>query len=370
MSHPGLDGIQLCESEICLIDPESSLCALRGERIERLAEERDYDEVACLLLRGHLPGADELAEFRAEIRRGREIGAQAALALARCGWPSGAHPMDVLRGLVSLAAIVSPGLAERPPRQQAELLIGVVGEAAARVCRAAAGHDPGEPQLAPGASLPAWLLATVLAAEPAPADVAALGQVAVLHAEHELNASTFAVRVVASTLADLTAAVGAGIAALKGPLHGGANEAALRALEQIGGPQQVDAWVEARLAAGERIMGFGHRVYRRDPREDILRRLGRERTAAIGRPELYETAARLETCLSRRKNLHANPDLYSGMIYEAVGLPGACATVVFAAARTAGWCAHGVEQLEHNRLIRPRAVYVGPPVAGGGAGAP
>jgi citrate synthase len=197
--------------------------------------------------------------------------------------------------------------------------------------------------------------------EPAPWQSAAMNTVFILYAEHDFNASTFSARVTASTLSDLYAAITSAIGTLKGPLHGGANEAAMHVLKEVGTGDRADAWVADRLARHEKIMGFGHRVYRTgDSRVPVMRDLLKQLGQRLNQPQWHAAAGALEAAVEKQKGLHANVDLYAAPVLYLLGIPSELNTSIFAAARIAGWCAHVTEQHDHNRLIRPRSLYTGP----------
>lgn len=353
----GLEGVVACSSAISTIDGTTLL--YRGYTIEDLAEHASFEEVVHLLWYGHLPGRAELEALRAEL--GRSLSLPSEMRVWLLGLPKAVHPMDFLHAVVAGLTLHDPD-ANRLDRdatlRKAIRLTARIGTIVGAYERAR--HDlwPLEPD--PSRSV-AWnLLRGILGHEPAPERVRDFDVCLVLHADHELNASAFSARVTASTLSGLYSSVMAAIGTLKGSLHGGANEAVMRMLAEIGSEDLVDAFLDRELAAGGKVMGFGHRVYKHgDPRARILKRMSERLTREVGRPELFRMSARLEEAMAERKGLIPNVDFYSGSVYASLGIPTDLFTPIFAASRVVGWCAHVLEQYERNRIYRPRARYVG-----------
>jgi citrate synthase len=289
--------------------------------------------------------------------------------------PADAHPLDALRTAVSLAATVDPDqhVSDADANlRKAFRLTALVPEVVATWQRLRSGREP-VPVTAEGTHA-THFLRLLHGAPPAPEVARVLDTILILHADHELNASTFAVRVAVATLADFHAALVAAIATLKGPRHGGANEDVLAMLLEIGDPGRAEAYVAARLDAHARgtrreradprtrIPGFGHRVYRvDDARARVLRQMAKTMAEATGHGRLFETAERVYAAVTARTSLPVNVDFFSAVVYHALGIPGDLCTSIFAVGRVAGWCAHALEQYADNRLIRPRAEYVGLP---------
>ena len=336
----------------------------RGYDIEALAAAGDFEEVAWLLLHGDLPTAAELAGFRGRIAdAARNLDPVIIDTLARLAAANPhAAPMDALRTGISMLGMVEqddlPG--PRPALlAQAERLLGQTPAILAAWIDLTAGR-PVAPW--PAGPLAAALLERLTGRPPAAAAVAAFGATLVFYAEHEFNASTFAARTVVSTGSDMHSAITAAIGALKGPLHGGANEKVLEVLGAIGSPERVEPWLEEQFAAKRVVMGFGHRVYKDgDVRATLLGRLCRDMVRGTEGERLEDLAARVERIMLDRKRLKPNLDWPAARVYHALGLPVKVFTPIFVVARMSGWTAHCIEQIGDNRLIRPLSAYIGPP---------
>jgi len=354
----GLEGVIACSSGISTIHGTTLL--YRGYTIEDLAANASFEEVIHLLWHGELPDSGQLEALR------RELGAAMALPTEMRVWlmglPKDVHPIDFLHAVVAGLTLHDPdaNLLDRPATlRKAARLTARIGMIAGAYERARHGIWPIDPD--PDRSL-AWnFLRGILGKEPSAELERDFDTCLVLHADHELNASAFSARVTASTLSGLYSSVLAAIGTLKGSLHGGANEAVIRMLEEIGSADRLDAFLDEALAGKTKVMGFGHRVYKEgDPRAKILRAMSERLTRAAGRPELYAMSVRLEEMMAERKGLIPNVDFYSASVYSAMGIPAPLFTPIFAASRVVGWCAHVLEQYEANRIYRPRARYVGP----------
>ena len=355
----GLEDVVALESKICFIDGREGRLIYEGYDIRDLAAKSSFEEVAYLLWYGRLPTVAQLAELRARFGVLRDLPAPVVELIT--AMPKDATPMDVLRTTVSALALFEPG--EGKPGASsiggAQRLTAAIPTILGVFHRYRSGLPPirSRPELAQAA----YLLYALLDRVPSELDARAVDVALILHADHELNASTFAARVTASTLSDLYSAVTSAVGTLKGPLHGGANERVMEMLDEIGTPERAEAVVHEKLAQHERIMGFGHRVYKvEDPRATILRdwsrRIGEER----GNRRYYDTLLKVEEVVHREKGLYPNVDLYSGSIYSLLGIPHDLFTPIFAASRVAGWTAHVLEEYQDLRLIRPTAKYVGP----------
>ncbi len=363
--RPGLEGIIACETAISSVEGRQGAGGLeyRGYPIEELAESATYLETAHLLLHGHLPTQAELDAFEDRIRAARAV-PEPLIELLR-NVPRHVHPMDTLRTSVSVLAHYDPDLAASPTDhaanvRKAERLIGQMATAIAYRERI----ERGLPLLAPRDDLDhaANFLYMVNGEVPSETKRKAFDVSLVLYAEHELNASTFAARVTVSTLSDLHSGIVSAIGTLKGPLHGGANEEAWKVLEQVGDPDKAHAWITAALGRKERIMGFGHRVYKTgDPRARILKRYCQQIAHEAGEDRWERIAEPIEREVTAQKHLPPNVDWPSARLYHYLGLQIHIYTPIFAMARVAGWAAHVIEQLDHNRLRRPRARYIGQP---------
>ncbi|MEX2211162.1 MAG: citrate/2-methylcitrate synthase [Gaiellaceae bacterium] len=348
-----LSGVTVAQSAICSIDPDRGVLMYRGYDIADLAEHSTYEETAYLLLEGELPAADQLVSFRRELAD-RELPPATTALVDRSAVE--AAPMDLLRTAVSSLSF-GESIDER---RTAARLIARLPTIVARYHRLRRGLDAVEPD--PSLAYSENFLRMLHGGQRQEAAARAFDVVMILHAEHEMNASTFAARVVAGTLADLTSAVTAAVAALAGPLHGGANERAMEFFERVGSPDRAAEEVAAAFERKETLYGFGHPLYRAyDPRAIILKRLARDLAEDRGEPNWYAIAEATERAVSETKGLHPNVDLYSGSVLRYLGIPNELFTPLFAASRVAGWSAHVLEQHADNKIIRPSADYVGEP---------
>ncbi len=355
----GLEDVVALESRICFIDGRQGRLIYHGYDIRDLAKSATFEEVAYLLWYGRLPTTAQLQELRARLASLRVLPEPFAERLAE--FPTSAHPMDVLRCAVSELALYEPDETRPGPSSigGAQRLTAVIPTILGTFHARRRGRPAPDPR--PDLSAAAYLLYALLGREPSELETRGLDVALILHADHELNASTFAARVTASTLSDLYSAITSAVGALKGPLHGGANERVMELLDEIGTPDRAEAVVKARLAKHERIMGFGHRVYKvEDPRATILRDWSRRMGEAQGDLHYYELLRAVEEVVHREKGLYPNVDLYSGSVYTLIGFPPDLFTPIFAASRVAGWTAHVLEEYDDLRLIRPTAKYVGP----------
>jgi citrate synthase len=354
-----LSGVVVAQSAVSSIDPDEGVLMYRGYDIADIAEHSTYEEVAYLLLHGDLPTGDELAEFEALLSE-RDLPPDVAELIDRAA--DRALPMDVLRTAVSALAFTDPdrGAHDRDAGiRKATRLIAKAPTIVARYHRRRQGLavvDPG-----PGLGYAENFLAMLHGEQPGEAVARAFDVVMILHAEHEMNASTFTARVIAGTGADLHAAIVGGIAALSGPLHGGANEAAMKLFERWGSAEATPAAIREMFDHKEKLFGFGHPLYRAyDPRATILKRISRELSEDGGEPNWYEITEAAETTVAEEKGLFPNVDLYSASVYTYLGVPTDLFTALFAASRIAGQAAHILEQQSDNKIIRPSAEYVGP----------
>jgi citrate synthase len=357
----GLQDVVAADSSICYIDGDRGILSYRGIDIHELAEKSTFEEVCFLLWEGRLPRREELSRLRGEIGRERRIPPETLQFLRELG--PGAVPMDGLRTAVSALSSRDPDARDATPegnRRKAIRLTGQMATIVAAFHRLREGKAPVPPD--PGRGHAEDFLRMLNGESARAAAVRALDVALILHADHELNASTFAARVTAATLSDMHSAITSAIGTLKGPLHGGANEAVLQMLRSIGSLDRVDDDIHGRLARKERIMGFGHRVYTsKDPRATHLRAMSEEVARASGDTTLYDMSRRIEQIVTGEKKLNANVDFYSASLYAMLGIPEDLFTPIFAVSRVSGWTAHVLEQYAHNRLIRPRAEYTGPP---------
>ena len=355
----GLAGVIAGQTSICSLD---GTLRYRGYDIERLATAGDFEEVAFLLLHGELPSHTELAAFRDRVAAAaRSVDTAVLDALARLAASSPqASVMDALRTAISMLGLVehddTPG--PRPALiAQAERLLGQTPAILAAWIDLTSGRTP---RPWPDGPVAKALLERITGREASPRQVAIFGATLVLYAEHEFNASTFAARTVASTGSDLHSAVTAAIGALKGPLHGGANEKVLEVLGEIGSADRADAWVHEQFAAKRVVMGFGHRVYKDgDVRAKLLGSMCREMVRGTEGDALEDLADRVERIMLEKKALKPNLDWPAARVYHALGLPVKVFTPIFVVARMSGWTAHVIEQIGDNRIIRPLSIYSG-----------
>ena len=359
LENQGLAGVVAGESAVCSL--EGGL-RYRGYVIEDLAVHSTYDEVAYLLLYGELPKADELHAFQQRLFAA-VVGVNSEILGILKQLPRQASMMDVMRTGTSLLAHWDPD-AEDNGREanlrKAERLVAQLPVILAAAHRLRQSKEPVAPQQ--HGSLAANLLWLLHRQKPSDDFVRALDVSLILYAEHEFNASTFTARVVASTLSDLHSAITAAIGALKGSLHGGANERVLEVLQQAGGPDKAEAWIRDALAKKVKVMGFGHRVYKSgDPRAAFLKPLCAKLAEATGNIAMEQTAAVIERVMAEaKKSVPPNADWPSARLYYYLGLPVELYTPLFVVSRVAGWSAHVIEQLSNNRIIRPTAHYIGP----------
>ena len=357
----GLEDVIAGSSGICYIDGDKGILAYRGIDIHELADNSTFEEVTYLLWFGKLPTRSELHEFNLWLVRERKLDAQ-IISLIRQA-PKHALPMDVLRSIVSSLALFDPE--ERANDAGANLRKSI--RLTSQLAMIVAAYDrirKGKALIEPDRSLShAGNFLLMLNGElPSETATRALDIALILHADHEWNASTFAARVTAATLSDMHSAITSAIGALKGPLHGGANEAVFAILEDIdrNGADPVD-YVKGMLAQKAKVPGFGHRVYTtEDPRATHLRQMSRDLGYSSGQTKWFDYSRRIEEFINAEKKLNANVDFYSASTYHTLGIDVDLFTPIFAVSRVAGWTAHVMEHLADNRLIRPRAEYIGP----------
>ncbi|HEY7141091.1 MAG TPA: citrate/2-methylcitrate synthase [Methylomirabilota bacterium] len=356
----GLEGVVAATTRLCDLDGVNGRLAYHGYAIEDLARHASFEEVCWLLWHGELPGEAALAGFRKELVEAAPLPPEAVKVLKLL--PKTMHPMRVLQMGVALLGGLDPDAEDGSPeanRRKATRLVARVSSLTTAFHRIRIGRRPVAPR--PDLSHAANFLYMMSGRKPRVVPVRAFDAALVLYAEHELNASTFTGRVVASTLSDMHSAVSAAVGALKGPLHGGAGEAVMRTLEEIGRPDDAEVFTRRALAEKRRLMGFGHRVYKAgDPRAKILRTLAAKACRNSAEAVWYETALKLHEAVNREKGLIPNVDFYSAPLFRALGIPVDLFVPVIAVSRIAGWTANLLEQYQDNRLIRPRADYVGP----------
>lgn len=356
----GLEGVVAAASAICFIDGKEGRLLYRGYDIADLAEKATFEEVCYLLWYGDLPTASQLRALREKLNASRTLPREIVQLLRL--FPKDVAPMDVLRTAVSALGVIDPQASENSPEANLNKAIRLTAQIPTIVAafdRIRRGEEPVPPRedLAHAANF----LYMLKGQEPDPLSARVFDVALILHADHELNASTFSGRVTASTLSDMHSAVTSAIGTLKGPLHGGANEQVMKMLVEIGTPERAAAHVQEMLAQKRRIPGFGHRVYRtEDPRARFLRRLSRDLGEQVGELKWWEITRKVEEVVFQEKGLYPNVDLYSASTYHYMGIPTDLFTPIFALSRISGWTAHILEQYADNRLIRPLSEYVGP----------
>lgn len=356
---PGLEGVIAGETSICEIDQERASLTFRGYDIRELAVKSTYEETAYLLLYGELPNRKQLDAFDALLKEDRGVPAQVVDLYRKT--PVDAHSMDVLRTGVSILGMFDPEADDGSHDANVRKAIRIISKMPTLVAygsRLPQGLDPIEPskELSIAENF-LYMLHGVVQDDPGPR---IFDKTLIVYAEHEFNASSFSARVTSSTLSDIHSAVTSAIGTLKGPLHGGANEAVMHMLLEIKEPEKAEPWIMEALGNKKRIMGFGHRVYKHgDTRAPILRQASRDLCESQGFCKWHELAVMVEETVKREKGLLPNVDFYTASIYHLLGLPIPTFTPLFAMARSAGWCSHVIEQLDNNRLIRPRSVYTG-----------
>ncbi len=353
----GLAGVVAGETAIATVGKEGHGLNYRGYSIFDLAEHATFEEVAYLLIRGELPSQDQLDAFRSEIASRRDLPPALREMLEQL--PADSHPMDIMRTACSILGCLEP---ETDFSQQDAIAVRLLAAFPGMLLYWYRFHQEGTRIDTTGDDSIAAHFLRLLHGKPADEiSVRAMDVSLILYAEHEFNASTFAARVTAATLSDFYSAVTSAIGALRGPLHGGANEAAMELIDRFQTPEEADAGIRAALAARELIMGFGHRVYKvSDPRSDVIKAWAKKLADAVGDTRLYAVSERIEKIMWEEKHLFPNLDFYSASAYHFLGIPTKLFTPIFVCSRVTGWSAHIIEQRSNNRLIRPGADYVGP----------
>src|SRR2546422_6730650 len=356
----GLEGVVAAETQLCDLDGAHGRLAYRGYDIADLARRASFEEVAHLLWYGDLPTAAQLDRTTVALIAARDIPREVVEAFRLM--PKGTDPMRALQGAVALLGMHDPDATDNSHEANLRKAVRVTSQMATAICshhRVRSGQSP--VPAAPDLGHAANFLYMLTGKRPSAVTAKAFDASLTLYAEHELNASTFTTRVIVSTQSDLHSAVAGGVGALKGPLHGGAGEAVMRTLMEIGEVANVDTFADRALAEKRRLMGFGHRVYKAgDPRAAILRGMAEEACRQSGQFKWYEMAVKLHARINAAKGLIPNVDFYSAPLFYSLGIPVDLFTPVIAAGRIAGWTAHIIEQCDDNRLIRPRGEYVGP----------
>ncbi len=356
----GLAEVVACSSKICFIDGEKGRLLYRGYDVVELAEFSTFEEVAYLLWFGRLPGLIEFQAFLDGFTGSMVLPVETVMILRM--FPNAAKPMEVLRTAVSSLGHWDPDSGNTrldACLRKAQRITERIPMIVAAHQRLRNGHEPIAPY--PDCGIAFNFLYSLNGTEPDPEVVRAMDVALILHADHELNASTFSARVTAATMADIYSAMTSAIGTLKGPLHGGANEEVIKMLEEIGNPDTARDWVLANLRAKKKIAGFGHRVYRcEDPRAGVLRRYAEQIGQKSGTTRMLDIAEEVRQTMLEHTEVFPNVDFYSAVLYHAINIPRELYTPLFAISRAVGWTAHILEQWKNNRLIRPSAEYIGP----------
>jgi len=361
----GLEGVIACKSAISAIDGDEGRLIYRGIPIEVLAEKSTFEEASYLILFGELPKKDELENFKKDLKENAPLSDNELSFMKSDSIPKTAHPMDVLRTMVSLLGVADKSIGTDPIDVKTERLKKIIAKIPTIIGafhRIREGKEP----VAPSDELPhaANFLYMMRGEKPGEEEARIFDIALILHIDHGMNASTFSGMVTASSLSDMYSAITSAIGTLKGPLHGGANERVLAMLEEIGEPEKAEEYVKNALAQKKKIMGFGHRVYKAyDPRAKILKGFAKKLAYEKGFGKLFEIAEKVEEAMIKNlshKGIFPNVDFYSGIVYSALGIPKDLFTPIFAMARVSGWAAHIIEYLRENRIFRPRAIYNGP----------
>jgi citrate synthase len=358
----GLEGVIAAETKIGYVDGQAGRLVYRGYDVTELAKNSNYEEVSYLLVNGHLPNRKEYEEYDRTLKRLRGISQDAYSLIKEIGQK--AHPMSTLRTVVSYIGALDGRTVEPDVEQQKDLGIELIAKlptivgAINRVYKGQ-GFINGNNDL----TYSDYFFYLSMGRKPTPVESKMLDTALVLHADHGMNASTFASMLTISTLSDMFSAVTSAISALKGPLHGGANERALELIEKVGSPENAEKLIGSMIEKKEKIMGFGHRVYKvYDPRAKILKEYAHEVTSMNGKEELFHTANKIEETMIAKlgnKGIFPNVDFYSGMLYSSIGFSREVFTPIFAVGRISGWVARSLEYVRDNRLFRPKALYSG-----------
>ncbi len=354
----GLEGIVACSTQVSSII--GNTLSFRGYTIEDLAQNSTFEEVVYLLWNSELPKEKELAAFKDALHKEMNLSPEIVKVLKTI--PTKVHPMAWLRTAVSLMSHWDSDSNDNSVEANRRKALGLTSKMGSLVCAYEAIRNGKEPTSPVAGKSMAWNFMYMLngGKEPDAEAVKVFDTCLILHADHELNCSAFATRVTASSLSDLHSAVVSALSALKGPLHGGANEQVMIMLKKIGTIEKAHQFVKDALDAKEKVMGIGHRVYKNgDPRAAILRKISEKLTLKMGEPKWYQISTLIDDTMNKEKGLMPNVDFYSATVYYALGIPTDIYTPIFAVSRIAGWCAHAFEQYANNRIYRPRSKWTG-----------
>jgi len=355
----GLKNIIAADSKISRVDGATGSLMYRGYHIDELAENSTFEETSYLLFYGELPTKSQLEEFSDGLKNERSLPAEVLAHLKEV--PKGTHPMAQLRSAVSILGEFDAGAEEHNIEafsKRSLMLTAKISTIVAAIKRIAEGNEPIEPDAS--LSHAANFMYMMNGEKPSADAEKSMDLLLILHAEHGLCASTFSARVISATLTDLYSAITGALGALKGPLHGGANTAVLNTLKAIGSVDKVEGWVAETRANKGKFMGFGHAVYQtQDPRAKFLKELSRRLSIETGDPKWYDMSIEMEKHVVAAIKRECNVDFYSASLQHYMGIPGELFTCIFAASRIIGWCAHVLEQIEDNKIIRPKANYIG-----------
>ncbi len=354
----GLEGIVAGQTRLSTVGIDGVGLTYLGYSIEDMTTHASFEEVAYLLLYGMLPNQTDLSSFVERLKAGRPIPTRLKVVLEQL--PANTHPMDVLRTGCSVIGSLEPELHFADQVQAAERLLACMPSILVYWYHFQNSGDRIETEIAAD-TIAGQFLQLLHGKAPTEMHRRSLDVALILYAEHEFNASTFTARIVASTLSDFHSAITAGIGALRGPLHGGANEAAMELIEKFDGPETAESALLEMLARKEKVMGFGHRVYKQcDPRSDIIQQCSKRLCESEGEQTMYAISERIEQVMRREKKMFPNLDFYSASAFRCLGIPTSMFTPLFVLSRITGWAAHIFEQRSDNRLIRPSADYTGP----------
>ena len=354
----GLRGQSAGETALCTVGKTGAGLTYRGYDINELADKAQFEEVAYLLLRGKLPNQQELADYQSRLQRMRPLPDALKTVLEHI--PATAHPMDVLRTGCSMLGNLAEETDFSAQLDAIDRMLAIF-PGLINYWYNYSHHGIRIDVETDADSVAEQFLWTLHNKQPEPLHVQAMQASLILYAEHEFNASTFTARVCASTLSDIHSCVTGAIGSLRGPLHGGANEAAMAMIENWQSPEEAEAQIMAMLARKEKIMGFGHAIYREsDPRNAIIKAWSKRLAEQVGDQRLYAVSERVEAVMWREKKLFCNADFFHASTYRFMAIPTKLFTPIFVCSRVAGWCAHVMEQRANNRIIRPSADYIGP----------